>query len=326
MEKKRPVFICAQPCIIYYAWQVEVMLDNFTELGIHEKFDIHILIAYDDYVIELSKNANLFHKLAWKFRGVAQFFFYCDSRPQPIHYISSIRPNVLYQHFYANPELSQRVFFYHDCDIVFTKYPDFLESYCSNDDNNWYASDTISYIGHNYIKSKGQVVLDAMLSKFGISESFIQERESQSGGAQYVMKGVDWRFFQKVQVDCEVLFKDITMLNNELKKENPEYHELQIWCSDMWALLWNAWMRGYKTNVVPELDFAWATDNIRAWDEKYIFHNAGVTEETKNEMFFKSDFRSSLPYDIIEENYDNQRASFKYVEQIKKTASKTCLI
>lgn len=321
----KPIFISAQPCIIYYAWQVEVMLDNFAEIGIGDEFDIHILIAYDDNASNLNESAHLFQKIAWKFRGFAKFFYYHDTRPRPVSYISSIRPNILYQHFFSNPELSSSVFFYHDSDILLTKYPDFIRNYCQND-NNWYVSNTISYIGHNYIKSKGQIVMDEMLSKFGLSEQFIQSRESQSGGAQYIMKGVDWRFFLKMQEDCEVLFKDITKLNNSLKIENPNYHELQIWCSDMWSILWNAWMRGFKTEVIPELDFAWATDNIKSWEEKYIFHNAGVTDAMKSQLFYKSDFRTSLPYDITGETYDKERASYKYFEQIKRTASKTCLI
>lgn len=320
----KPIFISAQPCIIYYAWQVEVMLENFLEIGIADEFDIHILIAYDDAAINLNESANLFQKIAWKFRKTAKFFYYHDTRKRPVSYISSIRPNILSQHFLSNPELAERVFFYHDCDIVLTKYPDFLKSYCGND-NDWYVSDTISYVGHKYIKSKGQEVLDAMLSKFGISEQFIEERESQSGGAQYIMKGVDWRFFQKMEKDCEVLFRDITQLNNSLKVQNSQYHEIQIWCSDMWAILWNAWMRGFKTNIIHELDFAWATDNIRAWDEKYIFHNAGVTDSMKTTLFYKSDFRTSLPYHITGEGYDKERASYKYFEQMKRTAKNTCL-
>ena len=168
--------------------------------------------------------------------------------------------------------------------------------------------------------------MDEMLSKFGISEDFIQKKEEQSGGCQYIMKGVDWRFFHKMEKDCEVLFRDITKLNSTLKANDPKYHEIQIWCSDMWAILWNAWMRGYDTSVISELDFSWATDSIDTWEEKYIFHNAGVTDNIKSTYFYKSDFRTSLPYAITGDGYLKDKASYKYFEQIKKTAENSCLI
>jgi len=323
--KNKPIFISAQPCIIYYAWQVEVMLDNFKEIGIGDEYDIHCLIAYDNAAKGLDDSAHLFQKIAWKHRHFAKFFYYHDTRERPISYISSIRPNLLKQHFKENPELSERVFLYHDCDILLTKYPDFIKQYCE-DDLNWYVSDTISYISHKYIKSKGQRVLNEMLSKFGISEDFIQRREDQSGGCQYIMKGVDWKFFHKMERDCEVLFRDVTKLNSDLKTENPTYHELQIWCSDMWSILWNAWMRGYTTKIIPELDFSWATDSIDTWDQKYIFHNAGVTDAVKSTHFYKSDYRTSLPYNISGETYMKEKASYKYFEQIKKTAENSCLL
>ena len=28
-------FVCAQPAILYYAWQVEVMLNNFRDMGVN---------------------------------------------------------------------------------------------------------------------------------------------------------------------------------------------------------------------------------------------------------------------------------------------------
>ena len=31
-------FICAQPSTMYYAWQVEVMINNFIEMGVNPNF------------------------------------------------------------------------------------------------------------------------------------------------------------------------------------------------------------------------------------------------------------------------------------------------
>ena len=311
MQSIKPLtLICVQPCTKYYAWQVEVMLNNFNELGIQNEFQVHCLFAIPKEENGRDEFVSHIKKVEAAYQGVANFYYYPDTREYPIHYISSVRPNILKQHFKTHPELSQTSIFYHDCDIIFSKFPDFLNTLLEQD-NIWYVSDTISYIGYNYIVSKGHDVLDKMCQIVGAHPFFIKDRESQSGGAQYLMKGVDWRYFEKVEHDCEKMFKEITALNNQMKLVNPAYHELQIWCADMWAVSWNAWLRGYETRIIPEMDFCWATDNVEKYEEKYIFHNAGVTDKVKDKIFYKSSFHNSLPYET-EGTYDESRAGIKY--------------
>jgi hypothetical protein len=84
----------------------------------------------------------------------------------------------------------------------------------------------------------------------------------------------------------------------------------------MWAILWNGWLRGYKTNIISEMDFVWATDSIEKFQEKYIFHNAGVTESNREQIFFKGDYRDKLPYSIAD-TYDQSKASYKYFQVLK---------
>jgi hypothetical protein len=313
MKKLR--FICAQPATIYYVWQVEVMLNNFMQMGINPN-DVDIVCWKENGVIseEWSKLANGY---------AARFFFYDDTR-ETKHYISSIRPNILKQHFKEFPDLNQRAIFYHDCDIVITKFPDFLEEY-TEDDNNWYISDTISYIGHDYIVSKGEEVLDRMCDIVGINKKLVKSKQSESGGAQYILKGVDWQFFEKMEADCENLFREITFYNRFRKQKEPNYHELQIWCADMWAMLWGGWMRGYNSIIIPEMDFCWATDDVSKWEERYIFHNAGVVDGQKDALFYKGDFTNALPYNSDLDKYLNTKASWKYVQIIKETKENTCL-
>ena len=108
-------FICAQPATTYYAWQVEVMINNFIEMGINPN-DIHI-VCYT----ETSEIPEQWVKLQNGYS--ANFFFYQDQR-ETNHYISSIRPNILKQHWLSNPELNDLAIFYHDCDICYVVYGD----------------------------------------------------------------------------------------------------------------------------------------------------------------------------------------------------------
>jgi hypothetical protein len=249
-----------------------------------------------------------------------RFFFYDDTRVTT-HYISSIRPNILKQHFAAHPELEEEAILYHDCDIVLTKpinWEQFLE------DEKWYGSDTRWYIAHSYILSKGQDVLDKMCEIVGIEESIIKDNELNSIGAQYLMKGINAEFWANVEKDCERLYNEITMLNNIKKAENNQYHELQIWCADMWAVLWNGWKLGKETVCHPDLEFAWGTSTESDFDRLNILHNAGVVSSADG-LFYKAEFMNRLPYNL-NLNIKEGTASKKYYEIIQKVEKKSVLI
>jgi hypothetical protein len=312
-------YMCAQPRLVYYAWQVEVMINNFIRRGINPN-NIDIVVAWnptDD--TSKPKTIEIWNKLASHYNTV-RFFFYQDTREQPIRYISSIRPNILKQHFKKHPELQHEAIFYHDCDIVFTKNPDFSKFL---DDDIWYLSDTNSYINYDYIISKGKDIYDKMCEIVKMPKMIPKLMNDNSGGAQYILKNVDWMFWDKVESDCEKLYYDITQLNNQKKAADPSYHELQIWCADMWSLLWNGWIKGNETEVVKEMDFCWATDSKNRWEETTIFHNAGVTGPGK--YFYKGDYMNSLPYNI-EDTFDEHFCSKLYFNEIKKIKTKTCLL
>jgi hypothetical protein len=314
-------YICVQPRILYYAWQVEVMINNFIKHRINPN-NIDILVAWnpnDD--TSKPENVEAWDKLASHYNSV-RFFFYQDTRQQPIYYISSVRPNVLKQHFKAHPELESEAIFYHDCDIVFTRKPDFNAFL---NDNIWYLSNTNSYINYDYIASKGLDVYNKMCEIVKIDPAIPRLMNSNSGGAQYLMKNVNWVFWEKVERDSEKLFKEITELNNIKKANDANYHELQIWCADMWAVLWNGWLDWHETKVVPEMDFSWATDPSNRWNETLIYHNAGATCGCGG-TFYKALYMDLLPYSLNAEKFDKEKNCYNYVLEIIETAQKSCLI
>ena len=315
-------FVCAQPAIKYYAWQLETMLNNFIEMGINlNQVDIVCWKQTGEIPEEYSKLANGYP---------ARFFFYDDTR-ETRHYISSIRPNILKQHFTKYPELEKEAILYHDCDIVFTK-PIKWEQYLQ--DNKWYGSDCRWYIGHDYIISKGEDILDKMCEIVDIDKQLVKDNELNAIGAQYLMKGINAQFWANVEKDCERLFKEITDLNNEKieldrhtmseGESRQPYHPLQIWCSDMWAVLWNGWKLGYESVCHPDLEFAWATSTEADWDRLNIFHNAGVTDAAGG-LFYKALYMNELPYNKNLEIKEGT-ASKKYYEIIQKLEKKSVLL
>jgi hypothetical protein len=304
-------FVSASPAIKYYSWQVEVLLSNFIEMGINlNQVDIVCWKQNGEIPEEWQKLANGYP---------ARFFFYDDTR-ETKHYISSIRPNILKQHFTAYPELENEAIFYHDCDIVFTKpinWEQFLQ------DNKWYGSDCRWYIGHDYIISKGEDILDKMCEIVDIDKQLVKDNELNSIGAQYLMKGINAQFWANVEKDCERLFKEITDINNEKKAANPTYHELQIWCSDMFSVLWNGWKLGYESICHTDLEFSWATSTEADWNILNIFHNAGVTDAAGG-LFYKALYMNELPYNK-DLKINEGTASKKYYEIIQKVEKKSVL-
>ena len=166
--------------------------------------------------------------------------------------------------------------------------------------------------------------MDQMCQIVGIDEQLVKDNELNSIGAQYLMKGVSWRFWADVERDCENLFRDITATNNVKKSADPRYHELQIWCSDMWSLLWNAWKMGKETICHPELEFAWGTSTQEDWDKLNIFHNAGVVTSADG-LFYKAEYMNKLPYNEPLQIKEGT-ASKKYWEIIQSVAKKSVLI
>ena len=327
IEEQKLYFICAQPNTIYYAWQLEVMLRNFNEMGIlsNPKYEVHIVTSYG-FVSEISSIADSHTNLS--------FHYYLDTRATK-HYPSSIRPNLLKQHFAVHPEI--KTFFYHDCDMIFTKknldFTPFLQ------DDICYGSDVRFYIGHDYIASKEYNVLEYMCNIAQIPLRVVRDNEHNCIGAQYLIKNVSADFWEEVEKISEELFQKITIRNNYIKANYPKsyiqesvndkemygnmwdvynakdkiweynftkevaenrakqlsnYHELQIFCADMWAVLWCLWKLGKQTVPHKFFDFSTATDTIERYNECNIYHNAGVTESGHG-LFFKGEFQDKVP-------------------------------
>lgn len=305
-------FISAQTSNLYFAWQVEVMLNNFMEMGVDLKY-VDIVCTKEN-----NKIPQVWKKLSNGYD--ARFFFYDDTRITK-HYKSSIRPNLLKQHFKLHPYLKNETIFYHDCDIIFTK-PINWEQF--ENDNVWYGSNTESYISYDYIITKGQDIFNEMVSIVDINPKLIIDNNNNSIGAQYVMKGIDETYWENVEKDSERLFKQITHLNRKKKIKNKEYLPLQIWCADMWAVLWNAWKLGYETQYHKELEFSWAPQEESKYFEFNIMHNAGITDSHIN-FFHKSKYTKKLPYNL-NLNIKENTVSKKYYEWVQKTEKKSVLL
>lgn len=287
------IYISAQPDQFYFLWQLKLQLFNFNSLGI-PKEKIHVLIGYNPQI-----GLNYFFKQFIKSNSQACFFIYEDTRLHK-EYLSSIRPHLLKKHLQKFPDLEKECFFYHDSDIIFRTNPNLL---ALEKDSTWYASDTSSYLDYNYIvENSNYDIFIEMCKIVGISPKYVKENTSTAGGAQYILKGTTYSFWNKIELDCEKMFSFLKsrVLKKGLFRENSNKRfPLDFWITDMWVLWWNALLIGKKFNIPSELNFCWVTSPIEKWNSCNILHYTGFKNPMDDKLFIKTKYKFSEPF------YDN---------------------
>jgi MoaA/NifB/PqqE/SkfB family radical SAM enzyme len=318
MKKLR--YICCQPAITYYTWQVEVLINNFKKMGVNPNY-IDIVCGIENGVIP-----DEWRKLMLHYNSV-RFFFYNDTRTDK-GYQPSIYFNLMKQHIAARTEIQDDVLFLHDSDIVLTKTPKFDDMIRGN---SWYLSNTKFYINYDYIIGKGEHIYKKMCEIVGIDPLIPKLLNNNSGGAQYIVKNTTYEFWDKVETDSINLYKYFCDTEHLHVKKSEYDYPIQKWTAGMWALLWNAWLAGHETIVDERLDFGWVTGDISEVEKYPILHNAGVVADSTHihsyskGLFYKGAFTDKLPYNEplnISEKY----ASSYYWKEICETANKSILI
>lgn len=338
---KELIFISACPDDLVFSWQYEVFIENLRETGYTEEIRILLFLPHDRLKTGWNPRWEMLEE-RYKDQNV-KFYRYEDKDNilaiiRSIDYIPLLRPYVLAKHFEEFPELKEKAIFYHDSDIVFTKYLDFspfLSNYIC------YLSDTKSYINSDYFDSKIKDVLPDSLESYklidvlddashlcGITRKICEDNKDASGGAQYLLKNMDSEFWQDVFVAC-INIRNYLYYNkggiNSLYFAN-ENLGFQSWCADMWGVLWNLWKREYKTITPKELDFAWATDSTKRWKEVYIYHDAGVGGGNESYLFNKRDHKYinniTTPFQHEITHVSKDYSSSLYLNEILKVKDK----
>ena len=319
------VFVTAQPDVPYFHWQVKLYTHNFIEKGIYPN-QIHVIFSTLGNN-KLSQGAEDLKKIGINIHS------YKDERVNK-RYIPSIKPFLLYKWLEQYPQYG-KCFFLHDADIIFRELPDFEKMI--NDDI-CYLSDTIGYIGYDYImdccrryesqhptSEKGQL-LKEMADTIGISVDLIKENQKNSGGGQYIIKNTDYKLWEKIYLDSFTLYNNMLIYQRKFPI-NPG--QIQFWTAEMWAVLWNLWLHNFKTKVVNELSFSWATDNVDVYKKHPILHMAGVTDDLKKTKFYKGEYINVDPIQKLIEDptyfdyVDIKSSTIKYIEVMRSYIEKT---
>lgn len=306
------IYLSAQPDEIRFIWEIEVQHYNFEQNGVNLK-DVYAIFGY--------KNTPSDKLLQLKERLNSNIILIEDTRSESIYYNPTIRPHILKKFFKEYVNLIDEKCFYHDSDIIFTYkgLPNYSEMFDS-----WYLSDTMSYLSYEYIMTKGVDVLLDISEIFGISSSLIRRNDRITGGCQYYIFGTDYDFWDEIETKSEQLFK--LSFKNEFYAQqwskisgrpSSEYHPLQWWCADMWAMVFLAWKRGFSTKIHNDLHFSWGCSN-GDFDKYKIFHNAGVTSNINSIAFDKNLYKHHSPYLDDFSYISNDQNTKRYVDEIKR--------
>ena len=319
------LFVTAQPDVPYFIWQIKLYVHNFIEKGI-KPHQIHVVLGIIDRNTEPSEES-----LELKKFGINVHHFKDDRRKK--HYIPSIKPFLISKWLQLNKSYGD-LFFLHDADIIFRELPSFDRLL---DDDITYLSNTVGYIGYNYImdcchryelhhpkSEKGQLISE-MANVVGIDVEVIKLNQENSGGGQYLIKNTNAELWDKIYKDSDKLYDQM----HDYQRRFPiSPGEIQFWTAEMWSLLWNLWLYGKQTKITSELDFSWATDSVEIYEKKPILHMAGVTDDLKNRKFYKGEFINIDPIEKIKDDptyfdfIESTSSTVKYIDNMKSYIKK----
>ena len=317
---------------LLYTWQVRVLCFNYREHKLSDKLQVLVFVKLNE------KALNQWQEIQRDYPEV-EIFFYLDNEDifsrviEPLGYFPLIRPYLLSNHFVSLPQLEDKAIFYTDPDCLFTKKIDF-DKYLTDDIV--YQSDCKWYIGSEYFDSKIRDVkpeckedymkidvLNEAAKLIGIDRKVCEVNFDNSGGAQSLLKGVDWVFFVELFNNCIKLYE---FFHHSKGGINAKFFEnenagFQTWAiSDMNGLLWGLWKNKIKTECPEEFDFAWNTSGIDDIKRFSIYHDAGWCGDITS--FNKHSFSHKEPWNIKKDDYRTDTAASWYVQQIIKARPK----
>lgn len=279
-------FLFAQPAKKRFAWELHTVINSLSKLGVDKK-DIILLFAKEDDSVLMEFND-------------CKVYSYEDDRFDK-SYIPSIKPYLFYRYLSEDSERENETYVYLDSDTVILDLEAFKVPVTKS---RWYCSDTIGYIGLDYIKSvtNSSRTLEVMTDAIKVPIEWLESIQNNSGGAQWVIKSPKAGYWHDVYVNSIVLYQAIYPLDTSLQK----------WTAEMWAQLWTMYHYGITPKVSKKLDFAWSTDDELG--NKKIIHNAGVTEDM--DLFFKGIYLDTPPLEVL--NQESGKVSDRYVQIVKE--------
>ncbi len=288
----------------YYNWQLLVQYQSFVEHGYEE--DVIYLVTYWD------KPSPELQSIIDSPRIKAKIILYNDERTIT-NYSANLKPWSLYKYFKDYPAEVRNVFVLLDADVIFPKPFDF-EPF-KNIVHKFYGSDTESYTGVGYIKSKGESLFYELCEIAEMNPALLEQKRGWEVGAQFIFQGADHNFWYEVYEKSSHMYKYMVETADKYKPEGHEF-SIQAWCSELYETQWVAMKYGFEPEVTPLMSFSWYNWPIHDWDVHPIWHNAGGAAENGKDFCKVTHQISPFKKEIY---VSPESISYKYLELIRRT-------
>lgn len=256
----------------YYMWQALVQSLALRRLGWRVTYLVYFTTR------KPSQQARNLEKAV---NGFGEVIFWRDWRDRTT-YNAAMKPWLVGKWLEQDPGRAAEPFVLMDPDVIptgATKLP-------QPTPERWYGTDTDSYTGPGYLKSKGEGLWEDLCR---IAEVDPQSAALVPGiGAQYAAVGQGADFW------VEVAEKSVEAYLHMVKTEQMYCPEapVQAWCSEMYFMQLVMLRHGIEPVMSPEMSMVWANGPASGWETEGFFHSAGVTQENKRD-FCKLTYQNS---------------------------------
>lgn len=228
-----------------------------------------------------------------------------DWRPRPLmRYGPGMKPGLVARWLEAHPEQVAVPQLVLDPDAL--PLPSFYAADLTPTSTQWLGTDTHSYTGSDYLKSKGVDLWQSLCELAEVDHTV----ELQGAGAQLLTVGQPHTFWDDVhRTSCTA--------HQLLTKHRSD---VQVWCAEMYLTQLRARAQGIEIAAHPAMAMVWANGPIERWDDGSagFFHDAGVPKPNGRD-FCKIEHQTApfgKPLTVRPES-----ASARYVEVIRETES-----
>ena len=287
-------FLLAQPAVIRFKWELDVVLTNIRSLD-RETPVVVLFTEGDPGVVQYIED---------KYDNV-EVHVYPDEREDK-SYIPTVRPYLWYKFLSEDMSREKETYFQIDSDIIFRELPDFDK--INIGEKECVGSDCEGYIGYDYLitRERGSDIVQGFADILNIDVSLIEQ--TPGIGAQWIISNPTAQLWWHIWKDCDNLYRFLSPLQSDIQK----------WTAEMWSQLYNTAKFGWGIRKHEELDFCRPTDDIKMWDIVKILHNAGVTDEKVQSLFFKGKYVNHEPFREDFGWVRSDKAGKKYIDAIKK--------
>ena len=230
--------------------------------------------------------------------GVAQIEVWQDW-PRDVRYNGAMKPWLVGKFLSKHPELVFENLEVIDPDVLLLS-----TKRITADQQVVYGTNTDSYTGVGYLKSKG--VWEDLCSMVEVDPVYASEFTAI--GAQLIWTGLPGLWWE------DTARRSITAYNYLQEHES----DVQAWCAEMYVTQLSLIRDGRIPAANPDMGMVWANGLKDGLARARYFHDAGVTEANPDH-FCKLTYKDSQPFrdEIV---VSDESASSVYVEYIRKAA------